>query len=238
MLRKIRQAGRIFVLSIIMKLTAENYEIGYLKWQYTSIKRTYVISNIWSSPSPRISLVPKMWLRSMVPPILFGVLPGWTGVFKPLRLPPLYVDGGFWWHVASPTTKIPLSTANTGPTAMSLWAAANKWRSQLSLMLKTGPGVVIGFGDVLTEYRPGCGISIVLNNLKKYVIWKSQFAKIKKLIFYLNRRWQESLAPASASGVISRPPLQAFTRAGNATWNTNFSSVKQWRAANGNQRIA
>lgn len=130
----------------------------------------YAKSSIGSSPSPKIprSLVPRMWLKSIGPPMLFGVLPGWTGVFKPLRLPPLYVDADVLCkHVASPTTRIPFSTANTGAAGILLCAAARRWRSQLSLMLQAGPGAVIGFGEVPTEYRPGCGISMVLKSLRK-----------------------------------------------------------------------
>lgn len=132
------------------------------------LKKTYAKSNIGSSPSPIIpmSLVPRIWLKSIGPPMLFGVLPGWTGVFKPLRLPPLYVDAAVLCkHVASPTTRIPFSTASTGAAGILLCAAASKWRSQLSLILHAGPGAVIGLGEVPTEYRPGCGISIVLKSL-------------------------------------------------------------------------
>lgn len=133
------------------------------------IIKTHDKSSIGSSQSPSIpnSLVPNMWLKSIGGPlILFGVLPGWTGVFKPLRFPPLYVDGAFCKHVASPTTKIPFNTASIGPTSMFLWAAASKCRSQLNLILHAGPGVVIGLGEVLTEYRPGWGISIVRKSLE------------------------------------------------------------------------
>ena len=46
----------------------------------------------------------------------------------------------------------------------------------------TEPAIDIGFGDVLTEYIPGCGYSIALNNR--------------------NRMWQESRALASTSVVM------------------------------------
>jgi hypothetical protein len=49
-------------------------------------------------------------------------------------------------------------------------------------MLCCGPGVVIGFGDVLTEYIPGSGISMVLNNLKR----EEFLTLLKFLSFYRN----------------------------------------------------
>lgn len=127
---------------------------------------TYPKSSIGSSPSPSIpisSRVPRMWLRSTGPLILFGVLPGWTGVFSPLFLP---LPKVVLWTVASATTRMALSTAKTGATEIFLWAPPRRRRSQLSLMLLC-IGPITWIGEVLTEYIPGWGYSIAWNNRRR-----------------------------------------------------------------------